>query len=114
MEPEYVGYWEKDLHPWVHFIPVKNDLSDLENIVSYVIAPENSGQMQQVVKNAQAFCRTKLTFEQYTIDILWTLLAYSELLESSPDFMEAWRSNDDAYIMPALNMGVRKSYTLPF
>mmetsp|Transcript_24187 Transcript_24187/g.51048 ORF Transcript_24187/g.51048 Transcript_24187/m.51048 type:complete len:926 (+) Transcript_24187:247-3024(+) len=114
VEPEYIGYWEKELHPWVHYIPVKSDLSDFENVIRYVMAPENSDQMRQVIKNAQNFCRTKLTFEQYTVDLLWTLLAYAELLTGSPDFMTEWRKDEDAYFMPALNMGVRTVYTLPF
>jgi hypothetical protein len=52
----------------------------------------------------KAFCRTKLTIEQHTVDILWTLLAYAELLAKSSDFFLAWKSNRDAYDMPSLNM----------
>lgn len=52
----------------------------------------------------QSFCKTKLTIEQHTVDILWTLLAYTELLAKSPEFYQVWRSDLDAYKMPALNM----------
>lgn len=45
-----------------------------------------------------------MTIEQYTVDILWTLLAYTELLAKSSEFYQVWRSEIDAYKMPALNM----------
>jgi hypothetical protein len=54
--------------------------------------------------NVKAFCRTKLTIEQHTVDVLWTLLAYTQLLAKSPNFYQVWRSNVDAYEMPSLNM----------
>ena len=71
--------------------------------------PENAKQIQQVIKNSQAFCRTKLTMEQYTVDLLWTLMAYRELLHGSPDFFDEWRKNEAAYSMPALDMKPWKS-----
>jgi len=109
VESSYVGYWEKELKPWVHYIPAEADFSDLEKTVRYVMDPQNAEQIQQVIKNSQAFCRTKLTMEQYTVDILWTLLAYRELISGSPDFFDEWRSNDAAYSMPALDMKPWKS-----
>ena len=42
--------------------------------------------------------------EQYTIDMLWTLLSYAELLAKSSDFYINWRQNKNAYEMPALEM----------
>lgn len=109
VESSYVGYWEKELKPWVHYIPVEADFSDLEKTVRYVLDPQNAEQIQQVIKKSQAFCRTKLTMEQYTVDLLWTLLAYRELVAGSPDFLDKWRSNEAAYSMPALEMKPWKS-----
>ena len=80
------------------------DFSDLEKTVRYVIDPKNAEQMQKIVRNGQQFCRTKLTMEQYTVDILWTLLSYAELLKKSPDFYDKWRADSQAYNMPALKM----------
>eukprot|EP00986_Skeletonema_menzelii_P020949 scaffold32788_cov166-Skeletonema_menzelii.AAC.1 len=109
VESSYVGYWEKEIKPWVHYIPVEADFSDLEKTVRYVMDSQNNEQIQQVIKNGQAFCRTKLTMEQYTVDMLWTLLAYRELIAGSPDFMNEWKSNEAAYSMPALDMKPWKS-----
>jgi len=109
VESTYVGYWEKEIKPWVHYIPVEADFSDLEKTVRYVMDSQNAEQIQQVIKNGQAFCRTKLTMEQYTVDMLWTLLAYRELIAGSSDFMEEWKGNEAAYSMPALDMKPWKS-----
>ena len=92
------------IHSFQHYIPVEADFSDLEKTVRYVMDPQNSEQMQQIVKNGQQFCRTKLTMEQYIVDMLWTLLSYAELLANSPDFYSAWRRNKNAYNMPELAM----------
>ena len=81
-----------------------SDFSDLAKTVRYVIDPRNSQQMQEIVRNSQQFCRTKLTMEQYTVDMLWTLLSYAELLANSPNFHDAWRRDKSAYEMPALDM----------
>lgn len=87
-----------------HYIPVKGDFSDLDKTVRYVVDPNNTEQIQQIIKNAQQFCRTKLTVEQYTVDLLWTLLSYAELLANSPDFYDTWHRNKSAYTLPQLQM----------
>lgn len=96
-----------------HYIPVKGDFSDLDETVRYVVDPKNSDQIQQIIKNGQQFCRTKLTMEQYTVDMLWTLLSYAELLAESPDFYDTWRRNKSAYEMPALQMKPWKPRVAP-
>lgn len=104
VESTYVGYWEKEIEPWVHYIPVEPDFSDLEKTVRYVMDRENTEQMKQIIKNGQQFCRTKLTMEQYTVDILWTLLAYAEMLKGSPDFYTLWKRDGSAYRMKEQKM----------
>ena len=76
----------------------------MDKTVRYVVDPRNTEQIQQIIKNAQQFCRTKLTVEQYTVDLLWTLLSYAELLANSPDFYDTWRRNKSAYTLPQLQM----------
>lgn len=87
-----------------HYIPAAADFSDLEKTVRYVVDPANAEQMRKIVKNGQEFCRTKLTMEQYTVDILWTLLAYAEVLAGSPDFYDLWKKDESAYTMEELRM----------
>ena len=53
VEPTYVGYWEKEVEPWVHYLPVKADLSDLEKMVRYAIDSKNAEHVGWIIKNAQ-------------------------------------------------------------
>jgi hypothetical protein len=49
----FVGYWEKEAEPWVHYLPVKADFSNLVETVRYVINPANSEHVARIIKNAQ-------------------------------------------------------------
>ena len=53
IEPTYVGYWDKEVEPFVHYLPVKADFSNLEETVRYVINPINAEHVASIVKNAQ-------------------------------------------------------------
>ena len=45
-----------------------------------------------------------MTWEQHTLDFLWTLMDYAELLDKSPNFKEKWRRDKYAYTLPKLKM----------
>jgi len=104
VEPKWDNYWEKEIEPWVHYIPVKHDLEDLPTQVQWIVDDSNREQVQEIIKNANKWCREKMTWEQYTVDFLWTLLAYAELLSNAPGFLENWKADYDAYQLPALDM----------
>ena len=70
----------------------------------YALDPQNAAQVRQIIRNGQLFCRTKLTMQQYTVDLLWSLLAYAELLAGSPDFDRVWRKDRSAYWMEGQRM----------
>jgi hypothetical protein len=48
-----VSYWDEEVEPWVHYIPVKADFSNLEETVRYVTNPANAEQIAWIIKNAQ-------------------------------------------------------------
>ena len=48
-----MGYWDKEVEPFVHYLPVKADFSNLEETVRYVINPINAEHVASIVKNAQ-------------------------------------------------------------
>ena len=48
------------LEPWLHFVPVKEDLSDLEEQAQYVLDPANADRVDEIVKRANHWCRQKL------------------------------------------------------
>lgn len=104
VEPRWINYWERELIPFVHYIPVQHNLEDLTTRVEWAISDENQEEVQAIIQNANAWCREKMTFEQYTVDFLWTLLDYAELLANAPGFHEEWASDYYAHELPAQNM----------
>eukprot|EP01082_Thalassiosira_pseudonana_P003561 g3523.t1 g3523 contig12:2245657-2247513(+) len=90
--------------PWTHFIPVQADLSDLKTQVQFAISDKNQKQVQDIIENANDWCKRKMTWEQHTLDFLWTLLDYAELLDKAPRFNERWSSDSFAYELPKLEM----------
>jgi len=68
------GVWEQwyydKLKEWVHYVPVKDDLSDLNEKVQWCI--DNDEKCKTISENAYKFVTTELTFEKardYTIEI---------------------------------------------
>lgn len=59
---QWKSYYHFELKPYVHFIPVKNDLSDLLAQIKFV---EEKGESyyQNIVDNAYHFASTALTYE---------------------------------------------------
>lgn len=56
-------YWFKDkIKPWVHYVPVKADFSDLAENVRWIM--ENDDEARKIAENALEFCRTELTPEK--------------------------------------------------
>lgn len=64
--------------PWIHFIPFKMDMSDLQDKIQW--AKENDIEVQEIVKNARMLYQEYFTYEgirEYTYHLL---KLYSELL----------------------------------
>lgn len=56
------NHWFKNkLVPWVHFVPVKADLSDLEKNIRWIF--ENDEEARKIAENALEFCKTVLSPE---------------------------------------------------
>lgn len=58
---KWTEYWYKDIKPFVHYIPVKADLSDLSTQISW--AESHQQEAQQIAINAQKFACEYLTRE---------------------------------------------------
>lgn len=59
VEREPIAYFEKDLKPFVHYIPVKSNLTDLDE--KYIWAQEHYDQAKQIAKNALEYAQKHLT-----------------------------------------------------
>jgi len=98
-----MSYYEPELKPWEHYIPVKSDMSDLDTAVAFAISDENEVAVKTIIQNAQSWCQHKLTRHQFAADFLRTLASYVELLNGS-NFLETWKNNTRAYHLEAMNM----------
>lgn len=57
-QSSYYEHFYGDLQPWIHYVPFKRDLSDLEGQLKWAIA--NDEKAQQIVKNAQSYAQSNL------------------------------------------------------
>lgn len=62
VDRSYVEYFHEDLEPFVHYIPVKSDLSDL--IVKHNWMVENREGSEQIAKNARDYATKNITIDK--------------------------------------------------
>ena len=67
------------LQPWVHYIPVRSDLSDLLTHVDWAIAHDD--RVQDMVANANAFAEEHLSFPRVALYLDQLLRAYDGLAQ---------------------------------
>jgi len=90
VDRDLINYFEhEELQPWVHYVPIKRDFSDLVKQARYVLDSRNEVQMKAIVKNANQWCRSKMSMGQFAIDTLWMLLTYVRLIEP---VMNDWKN----------------------
>jgi hypothetical protein len=58
VKPKFGNYWNDELEPWVHFIPVESDLSDLKKQIDFAVSNKHQKQVRQIIHNANSWCRT--------------------------------------------------------
>ena len=91
VEPEYVDYFYHDLIPWKHYVPVKQDLSDLVKNAEYILDPENDASVREIVASANAWCSQRFTRKQLAYDMIDIWEAYLQMLNrADPDWTKAW------------------------
>ena len=61
-EPKYKEFWFDDLEPWVNYIPLKHDLSDLSEIASWI--KSNSLEALKIGEKGRSFAIENLSREK--------------------------------------------------
>ena len=61
VESPYKEFWYKGLKPWVHYIPVKSDYSDLKK--NYDIIESDEKMQLDILSNQSKFAKTNITYE---------------------------------------------------
>ncbi len=80
VQPSDVDYFMPQLEPWVHYIPVRQDLSDLYDRVEYAVSDAHEPEVRQIIRNANAWCLRKLNMESLILDQAGIWDRYASLL----------------------------------
>ena len=80
VEPRLVDYFYSELQPWIHYVPVDGNMSNLIEIVDIVMSEDRQTEMQLITQRANEWCRSKLNARQMIVDMVWILIYYMELL----------------------------------
>lgn len=62
VERDHVQYFVKDLEPYVHYVPVKRDLSDLIDQIKWI--KNNEAKCKEIARNAQDFAKENFEYEK--------------------------------------------------
>lgn len=102
VEPTWVEYFyykdswikgESKLQAWVHYIPVKADLSNLVELSEFVVDPANDEFLQTMVASANTWCLRNIAKRQISIDMLNIWERYLQLIATNnPNWIqELWK-----------------------
>jgi len=61
VDREHVEHWHEDMQPWVHYVPVKSDLSDL--LAQHAKLEADPNLYKSIGQNARHFAAENLTVE---------------------------------------------------
>ena len=91
VEPAYADYWIYDLVPWKHYVPIKNDLSDLIENIEFVLDPANEAIIQEIILHANHWCSERFTQVGLISDMLDIWETYVNLMDrADPDWPSIW------------------------
>ena len=86
VQPKYVDYFYPTLEPWKHYIPVREDLSDLLELVQLATSYQHSAIVQQIIYNANEWCRHHMTISHLRQDMMSILDTYAaKIMLPAPD-----------------------------
>jgi len=81
-ESKYVEHFYREIKPYEHYIPLRNDLTDAPEKVMW--AKQNDEKARQIVRNARAYARERLTPSQLLCYHFKALEEYSKLQRFTP------------------------------
>lgn len=106
IEPQYFEYFYADLKPWSHYIPVKNDLSDLDENIQWALDPKNEAAVKDIITAANQWCAHSLIPAELASDVLDIWESYVRLLNrGDKDWQQEWnKKRDDMFASSTLEM----------
>ena len=108
VQPTMVDYFHFQLHPWVHYIPVNANLSDLIPNIQWVL--KNPNQTREIVQNAHGWCSHQMVKESLAKDVLTIWDSYVRNLDiGNRGWISSWKVERDR-IFQNINEMVPVSY----
>ena len=93
VEPEFVDYFHYDVQPWKHYIPVRSDLSNLDEIAAYVTDPRNDDTIREIIRTANGYCHTHMLESKIAEDMLDIWEAYVDgLYKNDQNWTKKWQT----------------------
>ncbi len=100
-ESDEVQYFYSALKPYVHYVPIKNDMSDLIEKINW--AMNNDAKCKQIMQNGRAFVEKNLMLDSIYSYFYWVLKNYESLqtfdvrklkeeTEQNPKWIRVYRS----------------------
>jgi hypothetical protein len=82
VQPSRIDYFYSELKPWVHYLPVHANMSNLIDVVRVAVSEDEETKlhMQSIVKNANHWCKQKVIVQSMTLDMTWIMISYIEIL----------------------------------
>jgi hypothetical protein len=102
VEPRFVDSFYKHLLPWVHYIPVRGNVSDLLERAAYVADPRNRERVRAIAASANAWCRSYMIHDVLADEVLVNCARYVGYLDrADPQWQEKWASAKDCIFASA-------------
>ena len=80
-ESEYNEFFIGLLTPWIHYVPIKSDLSDLIEHIQYAKAHDD--EMREIAENAKSFANNFLFDNRFQLYTYYLLRNYASLFEDN-------------------------------
>jgi Glycosyl transferase family 90 len=120
IEPTYVEYFyarqsksnesndDNELRAWKHYIPIRADFSNIEEMAEFVLDPANDDTLQDIIHNANDWCRQNMITSTIANDMLDVWDRYVELLNVNNEHWteEYWTEDVQAAILNDRNLNM--------
>jgi hypothetical protein len=92
VQPGYVDYFFYDLKPWTHYVPVRDDLSDLFQNAAFALDPENEEIIKDIIASANQWCAERFSPSQLAHDMVDIFESYVRRLNyKDPMWYNTWK-----------------------
>ncbi len=95
--PYYVDYFFFELQPWVHYVPVHGNLSNLEEMMRWTTDKSKEKEIKIIVRNANNWCCQKMTGSLMVAEMSWIFNSYFEILQYENERSGSCNNNNYYY-----------------